>query len=309
MVDYDVLVIGSGPAGNTAGIYTIRAGYKTAIVAGTSLGGQLTITTEVENFPGFSEPILGAELMDRMLKQAENLGVNIIYNNVVSVNFQKQPYSCKLENGEEVSAKNIVIATGAKTKWLGLESEKEFLGYGVSGCAVCDGGFFRNKIVAVIGGGDSAGIEALHLANLAKQVYIIYRKSEFSKMTKTLVDRISKNEKINSMFDSEIVEIFGQNNPKKVVGVKIINNKTKEISNLNLDGVFIAIGREPQSEIFKNTGININEDGYIITTSGSTRTSLKNVYACGDITNNRFKQAIIAAADGCVAGLEIQEDN
>lgn len=308
MKSYDVLILGSGPAGNTCAIYTIRAGLKTAIITGNDVGGQLTITTDVENFPAFPEPINGAELMNRFLKQSENLGIEVIYDYVNSVDFSTYPYVCSTANGEKIECKNLVIATGAKAKWLRLESEKKYLGYGVSGCATCDGNFFRNKIVAVVGGGNTAGTDALHLSNLASQVYIIYRKDNFFRMDKKLVERINKNDKIRILFNSEVVEIIGTEQPKKVEKLKIINNKTQEISELTVNGLFIAVGRSPNTEIFKNTELKIDEDGYIETQPDSTKTNLKHVYAVGDVMNKPFKQAIVASAYGCIAGLEIQEN-
>lgn len=308
MKSYDVLVLGSGPAGNTCAIYTVRAGLKTAIITGNDVGGQLTVTTDVENFPAFPEPINGAELMDRFLKQSENLGIEIIYDHVDSVDFSVYPYICNTTNGEKIECKNLVIGTGAKTKWLGIESEKKYLGYGVSGCATCDGNFFKNKVVAIVGGGNTAGTDALYLSNLASKVYIIYRKDNFFRMDKKIVERIYKNEKIKIIFNTEILEITGTEKPKKVEKIKIINNKTKKIDEINLDGVFIAVGRSPNTEIFKNTELKIDENGYIETRPDSAKTNLKNVYAVGDVANKPFKQAIVAAGYGCIAGLEIQEN-
>lgn len=309
MKNLDVLVIGSGPGGNTAAIYTIRSGFKTAIITGENPGGQLTITTEVENFPGFPEPIYGGELMDKMLQQSKNLGVELIYDKITHIDFSKKPFVCSTENNDTILAKNIIIATGAKTKWLGIKGEKEFLGYGVSSCAVCDGGFFRKKTVAVIGGGESTGIEALHLSNLASKVYIVYRKDSFKKMSNTIINRISAKENIEIIYNTEVVEVLGQDDPKKVTSIKLKNNQTNSISELSVDGIFVAIGRTPETEIFKNSGLNINENGYIITEKDSTRTNIKNVYAVGDAADKKFKQAVIAAGYGCVAGLEVQEDN
>lgn len=304
---YDVIVIGSGPAGNTTAIYTARSGFKTAVFTGLSIGGQLTITTDVENYPGFSK-IKGLDLMNNILKQTENLGVDIIYDSVKEVNFSDYPFILKTENGGIYEAKNVVIATGAKAKWLGLESEKYFLGVGVSGCATCDGNFFKNLPVAVVGGGDTAGTEALHMANIASKVYLIYRKSSFIRMQKALAERILQNDKIEVLFDSEIVEICGNDKPKSVEYLKIINNLTKETTEINVNAVFMAIGRKPESDIFVDSGINIDENGYIITEKDSARTNIKHVYAVGDITNKKYKQAIVAAGYGCIAGLEIEED-
>ena len=309
MKNLDVLVIGSGPAGNTAAIYTVRSGFKTAIITGENPGGQLTITTEVENFPGFPEPIYGSELMGRMLQQSKNLGVEIIYDKVTNIDFSKKPFVCNTENNDVILTNNIVISTGAKTKWLNVKGEKEFLGYGVSSCAVCDGGFFRKKIVAVIGGGESAGVEALYLSNLASKVYIIYRKDSLQKISNTILNRIVSNENIEVIYNTEILEIKGQNNPKKLTSIVLKKNTTTSISELGVDGIFVAIGREPETELFRKSGLNIDANGYIITKSDSARTNIENVYAVGDVANKKFKQAVVAAGYGCIAGLEIQEDN
>lgn len=306
---YDVLVIGSGPAGNTSSIYTVRSGFKTALITGMSIGGQLTITTDVENFTGFPEPIKGLELMNRTLKQSENLGVEIIYDSVKSVDFSKRPFTCTTENDNIIYADNIVISTGAKARWLDLESEKKFLGYGVSGCATCDGNFFRNLPVAVIGGGDTAGTEALHMSHIASKVYLIYRKSSFIRMQDSLAKQVLENNKIEILFDSEVVEVCGNERPKSVEYLKIINNKTKEISEIKVNAMFVAIGRDPESTIFKDSGLNIDENGYIITEKDSARTNIPHVYVAGDVANKKHKQAIVAAGYGCIAGLEIEEDN
>lgn len=307
MKNYDVAIIGSGPAGNTTAIYTSRSGLKTAVFTGLSIGGQLTITTDVENYPGFSK-IKGLDLMNNILKQTENLGVDIIYDSIKEVNFSNYPFILKTENNEIYEAKNVVIATGAKAKWLGIESEKYFLGAGVSGCATCDGNFFKNLPVAVIGGGDTAGTEALHMTNIASKVYLIYRQSSFVRMQKALAEKVLQNNKIEVLFSSEVLEICGNNKPKSVEYLKIINNITKEITEVNVNAVFMAIGRKPESDIFINSGINIDKNGYIITEKDSARTNIKHVYAVGDITNKKYKQAIVAAGYGCIAGLEIEED-
>lgn len=309
MKQYDVLIIGSGPAGNTAAIYSIRNGFKTVIFTGISVGGQLTITTDIENFPAFPEPVNGLELMNRMLEQSKNLGIEIIYDSVNSIDFSKRPFICLDSNNEEYIANNIIIATGATTKWLGLESERKFLGFGVSGCATCDGNFFRNQPVAVIGGGDTAATEALHMSNIASKVYLIYRKSKLMRMQEVLAKRLMENEKIDIILDSEIKEIFGNENPKFVKSINVFNNKTNDERILDVSAIFIAIGRKPESDLFKNKGIDLDENGYIITKADSARTNIKNVYAVGDVTNKKFKQAVIAAGYGAIAALEIEEDN
>ncbi len=304
---YDVLIIGSGPSGCTAGIYTVRSGLRTAIFTGSNVGGQLTITTDVENFPGFPKSIGGLELTDKILKQAENVGAEVIYSTVDSVNFDDKPFRC-ISDTETYTADYIIIATGARAKWLGLESEKKFSGYGVSGCATCDGNFFRNQVVAVVGGGDTAGMEALHMANIASKVYLIYRKSNFIRMQNTIAKQVLNNSKIEVIFDSEIEEILGNEKPISVESIRIFNNKTDVKSEINVKAVFVAIGRKPESDIFKNTKLNIDESGYIVTEPDSSRTNIKNVYAVGDVTNKKFKQAVIAAGFGAIAALEIEED-
>lgn len=309
MKQYDTLIIGSGPAGNTAAIYSIRNGFKTIMFTGINAGGQLTITTDIENFPAFPEPVNGLELMNRMLEQSKNLGIEIIYDSINSIDFSKRPFVFLDSNSEEYTAKNVIIATGATTKWLGLESEKKFLGFGVSGCATCDGNFFRNQPVAIIGGGDTAATEALHMSNIASKVYLIYRKSNLIRMQEILAKRLMENKKIDIILDSEVKEILGNENPKLVKSINIFNNKTNDEKILEVSAVFIAIGRKPESDLFKNTGIDLDENGYIITRNDSARTNIKNVYAVGDVTNKKFKQAVVAAGYGAIAALEIEEDN
>lgn len=309
MKQYDTLIIGSGPAGNTAAIYSIRNGFKTIMFTGINAGGQLTITTDIENFPAFPEPVNGLELMNRMLEQSKNLGIEIIYDSINSIDFSKRPFVFLDSNSEEYTAKNVIIATGATTKWLGLESEKKFLGFGVSGCATCDGNFFRNQPAAIIGGGDTAATEALHMSNIASKVYLIYRKSNLIRMQEILAKRLMENKKIDIILDSEVKEILGNENPKLVKSINIFNNKTNDEKILEVNAVFIAIGRKPESDLFKNTGIDLDENGYIITRNDSARTNIKNVYAVGDVTNKKFKQAVVAAGYGAIAALEIEEDN
>ena len=309
MKEYDVLVIGSGPAGNTTAIYTVRDGLKTAIFTGSSVGGQLTITTDVENFPAFPKPIRGLDLMNNMLEQSKNLGVDIVYDTIKKVDFSKRPFMCETEGGEVYSAKNLVIATGANTRWLGLESEKRFIGFGVSGCATCDGNFFRNKPVAVIGGGDSAGIEALHMSHIASKVYLIYRSSAFSHMQEAISKKVLSDEKIEILFDTEVEEVCGTEKPKMMTSLKLFNNKNNEKREITVDAMFVAIGRKPESNIFANSGLKIDDKGYIITEPDSARTNIPFVYAVGDVANKKYKQAIIASGYGAIASLEIEEDN
>jgi thioredoxin reductase (NADPH) len=306
MKKYDVLIIGSGPAGNTAAIYLVRSGYKVAIVSGSELGGQLTTTTDVENFPGFPTPVRGGELMELMLKQSQNLGVEIIYDIINKVDFSQKPFVCNSENGEEFVTENVIIATGAKAKYLGIESEGRYIGHGISACATCDGNFFKNKTVAVIGGGNTAGIEAVHLAHLASKVYVIYRKDSFFRMEKAVLAKLDACANVERIFNTEVVEVLGQEDPLKVMGIKIVNNKSDVKSEINLDGVFVAIGREPNTALFIGSGLEFDKFGYIMTKPNSSRTNIAGVYAAGDVTNKGFKQAVVAAGWGCIAALEIQ---
>jgi thioredoxin reductase (NADPH) len=301
----DVLVIGSGPAGNTAGIYTVRAGLKTTLITGLTTGGQLTTTTEVANFPGFPEPIQGYELMDRTIQQSKNLGIDVVNDVVSEVNFKKRPFICKTENGKIYEANNVIIATGAKARWLGIPSEEKFKGFGVSGCAICDGNFYKNQDVMVVGGGKSAGVEALHMSHLAKKVYLVHRRDTF-RMEADMEKEIKANKKIEIIYNSQVEEILGTEKPKGVTSVKIKNLKNEKVKEIKLSGIFVSIGKVPDTEIFKNSGLEIDERGYIITKSDSTITNIKGVFACGDVTNKPHKQAIVAAGYGCIASLEIE---
>ncbi|MDD2840378.1 MAG: thioredoxin-disulfide reductase [Rickettsiales bacterium] len=303
----DVLVIGSGPAGNTAAIYLARGGLKISIISGMSIGGQLTTTTEVENFPGFPKPILGVDLMNNMLEQSKNLGVEIIYDRVLSVDFSKRPFICNLDGGDVYFAKFVIIATGASAKWLDIPSEEKFKGRGVSACATCDGSFYKGKVVAVIGGGSSAGTEALHLSHLCEKVYLIHRRDAF-RMADGILDRVKSSKNIEFVVNTTIDEILGTESPKAVSGVIVKNLKTGEKSTISLNGVFVAIGSQPATTVFENSGLKFDENGYILTAPDSTRTDIAFVYAAGDVTDKPFKQAVAAAGYGCIAALEIQED-
>lgn len=305
---YDAMILGSGPAGNTAAIYAARNGFKTVLFTGSNIGGQLTITTDVENFPGFPEKIKGMELMNRMLEQSKNLGVDIIYSGISNVNISSKPFSCVDADGEKYETGNIIVATGASTRWLGLESESKFLGFGVSACATCDGNFFKNQPVAVIGGGDTAATEALHMANIASKVYLIYRRDKLVRMQAALANKVLKNEKIEIYFNGEVEEIIGNDKPKYVTGVNIINNKSQERKRLDVAAVFVAIGRKPETGLFSKSGLKLDENGYIVTIPGETRTNIKNIYAAGDVVSGKPKQAIVAAGLGALAALEMEED-
>jgi len=305
-IQTDVLIIGSGPAGITAGIYTVRGGLKTTILTGMTAGGQLTTTTDVENYPGFEKPISGFELMDKMLKQATNLGIEIDYTSATNIDFKNNPFVCETDNGKVYESKFVIIATGADARYLGLESETKFKGFGVSGCATCDGNFYKNQDVLVVGGGDTAGTEAIHMSHLAKKVYLSHRRDQF-RMEKILEDKIKNTPNIEILYSTELEEVLGQNMPKMVTGVRLKNKKTNEIKQIDLQGVFIAIGRSPASDFLKDSGLEISEQGYIDTKPDSAETNIKGVFAVGDITKKPHKQAIVAAGYGCIAALEIEK--
>lgn len=300
-----VLIIGSGPAGYTAGIYAARAGLKPILVSGLQPGGQLTITTEVENFPGFPEPIHGTDLMQRMRSQAENVGVTIIDDNIIEVDFSSRPFVCNSENYHVYTGETLIIATGASAKWLGLESEEKFRGYGVSGCATCDGFFYRNRNVAVVGGGNTAAEEALYLSNFAKSVTLIHRRDSL-RADQTMQKRILENPKINIEWDAVIEEILGTENPKSVTGLRLKNVKNDSTFELAVDGLFIAVGHHPNTELFKKY-LQLDNNGYIVTLPGSSKTNIEGVFAAGDVKDPQFRQAVIAAGSGCIAALEAEK--
>ncbi len=299
-----VLIIGSGPAGYTAGIYAARAGMRPVLVSGTQKGGQLTITTDVENFPGFPEPINGSELMQRMHDQAVNVGVTIVEDQISEVYFAENPFVLISEGANSYCADSVIIATGASARWLGLPNEEKFRGYGVSGCATCDGFFYRNKDVVVVGGGNTAAEEALYLSGIAKNVTLIHRRDQL-RADKVMQDRIKNNPKIQGEWDSVIEDILGTDTPKGVTGVRIKNLKTDKYKDLEVDGVFIAIGHKPNTEIFKNA-VDLDKDGYVVTSPGSCRTSVNGVFAAGDVKDAVYRQAVTAAGSGCQAFLEAQ---
>ncbi len=300
---YKLIILGSGPAGYSAAIYAARSGLKTLLVAGAQKGGQLTITTDVENYPGFPQPISGPELMDRMLQQVLNLGVEVMDDFITEVDFSHKPFTMISEHNSYV-ADCVIIATGASARWLGLPNEQKFLGFGVSGCATCDGFFFRNQNVAVVGGGNTAAEEALYLANIANSVTIIHRRDEL-RADKALQTRIFQNPKINVEWDSVVCDVLGNDEPKSVTGVKIRNLKTDSSKNLKVSGLFVAIGHQPNTNIFRNY-LQLDKDGYIVTPSGSCRTSVEGIFAAGDVKDPVYRQAITAAGSGCQAFLEAE---
>ncbi len=300
-----VLIIGSGPAGYTAAIYAARAMLEPTLVQGLQPGGQLTITTDVENYPGYGDVIQGPWLMEQMQEQAKNVGTNIINDIIKSVDFKCKPFKAISESGTEYTADAVIISTGAQARWLGLDSEKKFQGYGVSACATCDGFFFKEKKVAVIGGGNSAVEEALYLTNFASKVYLVHRRNEL-RAEKILQDRLFKNEKVECVWDSELKEIVGDEDPLNVKSINIKNTKTNETSSIELDGVFVAIGHDPATQIFRNQ-VDMDEDGYIITKPDSTLTNVEGVYAAGDVKDKVYRQAVTAAGMGCMAALEAEK--
>lgn len=292
----DVLVIGSGPAGYTAAIYAIRAGYKVKLITGNQDGGQLTITSFIENYPGFSEKITGPELMMRMKQQAEHLGVQIEYDMIESVDFSSKPFICNGESGSIYESRSVIIATGANAKWLGLESEDRYKNKGVSACATCDGFFFKNKVVAVIGGGNAAVEEAIYLTNFAEKVFLIHRRDSL-RAEKIMQDRLRGNPKIEVIWNSRVAEILGDE--KRVTGVLLENDG--KLQKIDLDGVFVAIGHSPATEIFKEK-LDLDENGYIIV--DGTKTSVKGVFAAGDVCDPIYRQAIVSAGQGCKAAID-----
>jgi thioredoxin reductase (NADPH) len=300
-----VLIIGSGPAGYTAAIYAARAMLKPTIVQGLQPGGQLTITTEVENYPGFGDVIQGPWLMEQMEQQAKNVGTNIVNDMITKVDFSSKPFTAESESGTTYTADTVIISTGAQSRWLGLPSEQKFQGYGVSACATCDGFFFKEKEVAVIGGGNSAVEEALFLTNFASKVYLVHRRDAL-RSEKILQERLFKNKKISIIWNSELAEITGEENPTNVTGIKLKSTIDGSMTNLKVDGVFIAIGHDPATQIFKSQ-INMDDEGYIITEPDSTLTNINGVYAAGDVRDKTYRQAVTAAGMGCMAALEAEK--
>jgi thioredoxin reductase (NADPH) len=278
---------------------------KPTIVQGLQPGGQLTITTEVENYPGFGDVIQGPWLMEQMEQQAKNVGTNIVNDMITKVDFSKKPFSANSESGTVYTADAVIISTGAQARWLGLPSEEKFQGYGVSACATCDGFFFKEKEVAVIGGGNSAVEEALFLTSFASKVHLVHRRDTL-RSEKILQERLFKNEKINVIWNSELHEIIGDENPKNVTGIKLKSTIDKSLTDLKVDGVFIAIGHDPATQIFKGQ-INMDDGGYIITEPDSTLTNIDGVYAAGDVKDKTYRQAVTAAGMGCMAALEAEK--
>jgi thioredoxin reductase (NADPH) len=300
---HKVIIIGSGPAGLTAAIYAARADLKPLVFEGVQPGGQLTITTDVENYPGFPDGILGPELMDRFRKQAQEFGAKTLFENVDRVDFSSKPY--KLYVGDkEYETESVIISTGASAKLLGLESETKLMGFGVSACATCDGFFFKEKDILVVGGGDSAMEEATYLTKFASSVTIVHRREEF-RASKIMQDRALNHPKISVMWNSEIIEMHGDPTGKGLESVDIRNMLSGEVNNQATDGVFMAIGHKPNSDVFKGK-LDFNSAGYIVTSPDSTATSVEGVFASGDIQDFTYKQAVTAAGSGCMAAIDVE---
>src|ERR1700712_5480215 len=296
------LIIGSGPAGYTAAIYAARADLKPVLYTGMLAGGQLTQTTDVDNFPGYPKGIMGPEMMEDFRIQAERFGTDIRFGYVSSVDFSSMPHKVVVDESKTILADTVIISTGASAKWLGLDSEQKYNGFGVSACAVCDGFFFRGQDVAIVGAGDTAAEEATYLAKLCRKVYMIVRRDEF-RASKAMVHRVQHTPNIEIIYNSETKEIVGDG--QVVTGVSILNNQTQEERTLDVTGFFVAIGHHPNTDIFKGQ-IHMDETGYIITHPDSTQTNVEGVFACGDAQDHIFRQAVTAAGTGCMAALEAE---
>ena len=300
-----VLILGSGPAGYTAAIYAARAMLKPILVFGSEPGGQLTTTTDVENFPGYSKVIQGPWLMDEMKGQAKAVGTEMIQDHIKKVDLSKKPFEAIGDSGEVYTADSFIISTGAQARWLNLKSEQEFRGFGVSACATCDGFFFKEKEVAVVGGGNAAVEEAMFLTKFASKVKLIHRRNEL-RAEKMLQAKLKANKKIEIVWDSVVEDVVGEKDPKSVKAIKIKNIKTNKVTELKVDGLFIAIGHDPATSLFKGQ-LNMDKEGYIVTKPDSTITNVPGVFAAGDVKDKIFRQAVTAAGMGCMAALEAEK--
>ena len=300
-----VLIIGSGPAGYTAAVYSARAMLKPILVHGMQPGGQLTITTDVENYPGFAEVIQGPWLMDQMKDQAKAVGTEMIEDHIASVNLKSKPFEAIGESGQKYTADSIIISTGAQARWLNIKSEQEYKGFGVSACATCDGFFFKDKTVAVVGGGNAAVEEAMFLTKFASKVKLIHRRNEL-RAEKMLQEKLKANKKIEIIWDSVVDEVLGDKEPKGVNGIKIKNVKNNKITELKVHGLFIAIGHDPATSLFKDQ-LKMDKEGYLITKPDSTETNVPGVFAAGDVKDKIFRQAVTAAGMGCMSALEAEK--
>jgi len=299
-----VVIIGSGPAGYTAAIYAARAMLEPILIQGFQPGGQLTITTDVENYPGYADVIQGPWLMEQMQKQAEHVGTRLVADHVNNIDMAQRPFRLTCDSGDVYLADTVILATGAQAKWLELPSEQKFKGYGVSACATCDGFFYRNKSVIVVGGGNTAVEEALFLTNFADKVTIVHRRDHF-RAERILQDRLHKNPKISVIWDSAVDEVMGGENPLKVQKVRLKNVKTGATTEMEVDGVFIAIGHQPSTELVKGK-LELKPSGYVKTQPDSTATSVPGIFAAGDVADDVFRQAVTAAGMGCMAALEAE---
>jgi thioredoxin reductase (NADPH) len=300
-----VLILGSGPAGYTAAIYAARAMLKPILVYGSQPGGQLTTTTDVENYPGYSKVIQGPWLMDEMKGQAEAVGTEMIQDHISKVDFSKKPFTATGDSGQIYTADSFIISTGAQARWLNLKSEQEFRGFGVSACATCDGFFFKEQVVAVVGGGNAAVEEAMFLTKFASKVKLIHRRDEL-RAEKLLQEKLKANKKIEIIWDSAVEEVLGTSEPKGVNAIKIKNLKTNNVTELKVDGLFIAIGHDPATSLFKDQ-LNMDKEGYLITKPDSTETNIPGVFAAGDVKDKIFRQAVTAAGMGCMSALEAEK--
>ena len=299
-----VLILGSGPAGYTAAVYAARANLKPMLIQGLQPGGQMSITTDVENYPGFAEVIQGPWLMEQMQAQAEKVGTEMIFDTIVEVDLSRRPYRCIGDSGDVYLGDTLVISTGAQARWLGLDSETRFRGFGVSACATCDGFFFRDKHVAVVGGGNTAVEEAIFLTNFASKVTLVHRRDEL-RAEKIMQDRLFRNEKVEVLWDHVVEEVLGTDEPLGVTGIEVRNVKTGETGELAIDGLFVAIGHDPATALFKGQ-LEIDAENYILTAPDSTATGVPGVFAAGDVKDKVYRQAVTAAGMGCMAALEAE---
>jgi thioredoxin reductase (NADPH) len=300
-----VAVLGSGPAGFTAAIYAARAGLSPIVIQGIQPGGQLTTTTDVENYPGFREVIQGPWLMEEMQAQAEHVGTKVVWDHITEVDISRRPFRLSGDGGAQYFADALVIATGAQAKWLGLPSEEHMKGRGASACATCDGFFYRGKKVAVIGGGNTAVEEALYLTNHSHDVTLIHRRDSL-RAEKILQDRLFASPHVNVIWDSEVVEFVGGGDPEALVGLDLRNKRTGETSRLDVEGAFVAIGHQPATELFRGQ-LDLDDDGYIFVEPGTTKTNVPGVFACGDVMDKIYRQAVTAAGTGCMAALDAEK--
>ncbi len=296
------IIIGSGPAGYTAAIYAARADLKPVVFEGMQAGGQLTITTEIENFPGYPQGIAGTEMMEQFKEQAQRFGTEVISQSIVKADLSHRPFVLETDGGEKLEAESVIIATGASARWLGLESERKFRGMGVSACATCDGFFYRNQVVAVVGGGDTACEEASYLANICKKVYLVVRRDEL-RASKAMQERVFANEKIEVLWNSKPNEVLGDEDG--VTGLRLEDSKTGDLREIEITGLFLAIGHRPNTDLVVNQ-VEVDEQGYIKTEGKSTKTNIEGVFAAGDVMDPHYRQAIVAAASGCRAAMDCE---